>query len=60
MSRDELAIRDLIATWMKASQAGDLETVLGLMTDDVPIGVTIDFCLRSAHALRFPGLGPPR
>jgi uncharacterized protein (TIGR02246 family) len=35
MTPDELAIRDLIATWMKASQAGDLETVLGLMTDDV-------------------------
>ena len=35
MSDDERAIRDLIATWMKASQAGDVETVLGLMTDDV-------------------------
>ena len=35
MTADELAIRDLVATWMKASQAGDLETVLGLMTDDV-------------------------
>lgn len=35
MTHDERAIRDLIATWMKASQAGDLETVLGLMTDDV-------------------------
>ena len=35
MTPDELAIRNLIATWLKASQAGDLETVLGLMTDDV-------------------------
>lgn len=31
MTPDELAIRDLVATWMKASQAGDLDTVLGLM-----------------------------
>ena len=35
MTGDERAIRDLIATWMKASQAGDVQTVLGLMTDDV-------------------------
>ena len=35
MTDDERAIRDLIATWMKASQAGDVQTVLNLMTDDV-------------------------
>jgi uncharacterized protein (TIGR02246 family) len=35
MNDDERAIRELIATWMKASQAGDIETVLSLMTDDV-------------------------
>jgi uncharacterized protein (TIGR02246 family) len=35
MTDDERAIRDLIATWMAASQAGDVATVLGLMTDDV-------------------------
>jgi len=35
MSPDERAIRDLIDTWMTASKAGDIETVLGLMTDDV-------------------------
>jgi uncharacterized protein (TIGR02246 family) len=35
MSNDERAIRDLIATWMAASQAGNLDTVLSLMTDDV-------------------------
>jgi uncharacterized protein (TIGR02246 family) len=35
MTDDERAIRDLVATWMKASQAGDLQTVLSLMTDDV-------------------------
>ena len=35
MTEDERAIRALIDTWMKASQAGDIDTVLGLMTDDV-------------------------
>ena len=35
MTDDERAIRDLVATWMAASQAGDVETVLGLMADDV-------------------------
>lgn len=35
MSEDERAIRALISTWMTASQAGDMDTVLGLMTDDV-------------------------
>jgi uncharacterized protein (TIGR02246 family) len=35
MSDDERAIRELIETWMAASMAGDIETVLGLMTDDV-------------------------
>jgi uncharacterized protein (TIGR02246 family) len=34
MSEDERAIRDLVAKWMEASQAGDTETVLRLMTDD--------------------------
>lgn len=35
MTDDERAIRDLVATWMKASEAGDLNTVLSLMADDV-------------------------
>ena len=34
MSDDERAIRELVATWMAASKAGDHATVLGLMTDD--------------------------
>ena len=34
MSPDERAIRDLVDTWMKASRAGDTETVLSLMSDD--------------------------
>ncbi len=35
MTDDERAIRSLIDTWMEASKAGDLKTVLSLMTDDV-------------------------
>jgi len=35
MSPDERAIRDLIATWLSASAAGDNEMVLSLMSDDV-------------------------
>jgi uncharacterized protein (TIGR02246 family) len=35
MTEDERAIRDLVATWMKASEAGDVNTVLSLMADDV-------------------------
>jgi len=34
MTNDERAIRDLVATWMTASQAGDIATVLGLVADD--------------------------
>jgi uncharacterized protein (TIGR02246 family) len=35
MSPDERAIRDLVDNWMKASRAGDTETVLSVMSDDV-------------------------
>jgi uncharacterized protein (TIGR02246 family) len=35
MSDDEAAIRNLIETWMAASKAGDIATVLDLMTDEV-------------------------
>lgn len=35
MSDDERAIRDLVATWMAASQGGDVATVLRLVADDV-------------------------
>jgi uncharacterized protein (TIGR02246 family) len=34
MTDDERAIRDLVATWLNASRAGDVATVLDLMTDD--------------------------
>lgn len=35
MTSDELAIREVVATWLDASRAGDVATVLTLMTDDV-------------------------
>ena len=35
MSNDERAIRKVIETWLAASGASDLETVLSLMADDV-------------------------
>jgi uncharacterized protein (TIGR02246 family) len=34
MSDDERAIRNLVETWMSATKAGDMATVLGLMSDD--------------------------
>ena len=35
ITNDERAIRDLVATWMAASQVGDTATLLSLMADDV-------------------------
>jgi uncharacterized protein (TIGR02246 family) len=35
MQNDEQEIRELVTTWMKATKAGDIATVLSLMTDDV-------------------------
>lgn len=35
MTDDERAIRQVVDRWMAASKAGDLATVLSLMTDDV-------------------------
>jgi uncharacterized protein (TIGR02246 family) len=35
MTDDEKAIRSLVETWFSASKAGDIATVLSLMTDDV-------------------------
>jgi uncharacterized protein (TIGR02246 family) len=35
MTDDERAIRDLVATWIDATKAGDIETVLRLMAEDV-------------------------
>jgi uncharacterized protein (TIGR02246 family) len=35
MPTDEQQIRALVSTWISATQAGDIDTVLGLMTDDI-------------------------
>lgn len=35
MQNDEQDIRQLVSTWMAATKAGDIETVLSLMADDV-------------------------
>jgi uncharacterized protein (TIGR02246 family) len=35
MTNDEQEIRQLVATWMSATKAGDIDTVLTLMTEDV-------------------------
>lgn len=35
MQPDEEQIRQLVATWHMASKAGDVDTILSLMTDDV-------------------------
>ena len=35
MTDDERAIRELVEAWLAASKAGDISTVLSLMTDDV-------------------------
>jgi uncharacterized protein (TIGR02246 family) len=34
MSSDEQTIRDVVARWHRATAAGDVDTVLGLMDDD--------------------------
>ena len=39
MTDDERAIRQVVETWMQASQSGDTATVLSLMTDDVVFSV---------------------
>jgi uncharacterized protein (TIGR02246 family) len=35
MGKDEQEIRNLIETWLRATRAGDVDTVLSLMTPDV-------------------------
>ena len=37
MEADELEIRQVVATWMTATKAGDIETVSTLMGDDVVV-----------------------
>jgi uncharacterized protein (TIGR02246 family) len=34
MSEDELAIRSVVSSWLDATKRGDIDAVLGLMTED--------------------------
>jgi len=56
MQSDEQEIRAIVATWMSATKAGDIDTVLSLMTDDVvflipgqPVMRKADFAAASKH-----------
>ena len=40
MNADEQQIRELVSVWFEASKRGDVETVLGLMTDEVIFLIT--------------------
>jgi uncharacterized protein (TIGR02246 family) len=60
---DEQQIRDLVATWMSATRAGDVDTVLSLMTDDVVFLVAGQAPFGKpefAAAMRAPAGGAPR
>ena len=48
MENDEQEIRQLVATWMSATKAGDVETVLSLMSDDVVFLVPGQAVMRKA------------
>lgn len=50
MPNDEQAIRDLITTWMEASARGDIQTVLGLMDEDVVFLVPGQLPMRGREA----------
>lgn len=67
MQSDEQEIRQLVSTWIAASKAGDVETVLSLMADDVvflvpgqPVMRKADFAVAARaqsgqEALQFEG-----
>lgn len=65
MQTDEQQIRQLVATWMSASKAGDIETVLTLMADDVVFLIPgrppmIGKAAYAAAAKPQPGQSPPQ
>jgi uncharacterized protein (TIGR02246 family) len=62
VTSDEQAIRAVIDTWMKASEAGERDKVLGLMDDDVVFLVTGHPPMRgkAAFAAAQKGLGDAR
>lgn len=52
MQSDEHEIRQLVSTWMSATQSGDIQTVLSLMSDDVVFLVTGQPVMRKADFAR--------
>ncbi len=40
MQNDEQNIRQLVATWMQATKSGNIDAILGLMTEDVVFLIT--------------------
>ncbi|MGH6853590.1 MAG: SgcJ/EcaC family oxidoreductase [Methylocella sp.] len=61
MPDDERAIRELVQTWLAATQDGGLQTVLGLMADDVIFMVPGQNPLgKEAFAASFKGLNDVR
>src|SRR2546427_11716384 len=60
MQDDEQAIRQLVATWLSASKAGDTEKVLSLMADDVVFLVPGQPPMRGRARLRRGQHGPRR
>lgn len=50
MNTDEHLIRELVKTWHSATAAGDVETVLKLMTEDVVFLVAGQPPMRGRHA----------
>lgn len=64
MPSDEEQIRQLVATWMTATQAGDVDTVLDLIADDavflLPGRPPMDKAEFAATARAQSGQGAPR
>lgn len=64
MERDEQEIRQLVSTWLEATKAGDVDTVLSLMSDDAVFLVTGQPTMRkedfAAAARVQSGEAPPR
>src|SRR2546428_14081492 len=59
MQDDEQAIRQLVATWLSASKAGDTEKVLSLMADDVVFLIPGQPPMRGRAAFAAGPAGPP-
>jgi uncharacterized protein (TIGR02246 family) len=49
MSNDEAQIREVVATWLSATKAGDVDTVLSLMADDAVFLVAGQAPMRKAE-----------